>query len=1786
MFLRRYILLLLTLLSLGLQAQQYPVDVQVFVTPPYPQSLRGYADTFEQKIQAHFLLKDLSTGGRPFVLRFSLEDFQGQVIAQTPDYITPYLVNLSPGVRRTLTNIDFKTLLRYENLYGINEATYNGLLPEGTYFIGLSLYDVATGRPVSNKGRAMIQVRRYSPPVLTMPQKGEVFTKKNAFQNILFQWMPRDIAPFMQYEFTLKEVWDLALVPEEAFMSGRLVYQTKTNAPALQYTNMMPILLENKRYVWQVRALTNNPANPNEQSYFRNNGNSETFYFDLVSNCEAPRMLTAMTESTSAQLRWSAQAMMPNQEYPYKVMYREKGKSWKSQKVSMPYAKVIGLKRGRTYIYKVGVACGLNAANNTSVFGEDSYVYSTEQEFTTTEQIDEKSQVQCGVKPEIRIKNTEPLQDNLYPNTTFRAGDFPVTVLNATGSNGIYSGEGYVKVPYLQDTKIKVVFNGIKLNTERQLIDGKLVTTYDETERNVQFIQEGIGEVFGDKGKKDQKMPFEVAEVQVDSITGRITITGKVDPKTGIAPKVTLPKGKDYVITDSQGKVYQLDESGKVTAKGTREQGTQLAQQAGKGDSKNPPISNKHFKVEWLFNDELANDTNGEIPYKALVKGKTSSFELRIQPADTTKYDFFFHTENGVKVEAESKGEGLYKITRKGAFDFAQEELWVVAKEKKDKKGKKEELIGKCILVHLSPKEVNVALVPTQSGQNLQEAIAKVQQIYEKVGVTLHITTEKPFDISDQLKNGTLPTENEFGDLSTYSPEQNAVIAKFATNRKPKDNTYYIFLVNDGTGNHGYMRLGGQYGFVYSTNARTIAHELGHGIFKLEHPFKGKNADKGKTTALMDYNEGQDFFYRDWKQINDPKVKLYAFQKQSEGELEDGKVIIAGNTDENSNKFDIENSCNRFFIGNKIAHFSSEEIKKINELSITESGHLQYVTDVEGKTYILTQYVETETDKGEKKIKRRGAFGRLVCLDCIDKVFQGAKKTEGTIENEATIEFIDKTKVYSNINKKYIIATFASREECTEGKKILVREGNTYICKTLSKRDCSLNKGLNIGNGNGNGGTVYSLIADEKLSKNLAEKLYSIVAKNTKNTITGENHHLNTRILLSHKNILENTAKIAVHNENGKAQLYVGNEKVAINPDEIVFWIEYDGSNKKISVKEVVVGDNFDQNLRKTLKQWDEKFQYEQASFFGKLFYIGKDLTDFGFTAAYDLFDMLGSGIGKLKIPESVWDCKASNYNPIYAEVFSYLNLSGYVNLITEQIAGEESNLSKAQKEASQANFALFCGMYNGLIDVVKTVPDLGKLLSSFGSSKGRENNSKFVQQLENIEVTDDNGNVIYGKGLGFGKLWFLFKEGISDQFSKDNPCKKNEFIGSIAGPIIVLCFGDVAASESVLAKIGSTSLKALQFCNRIGDPLRYIGISIRYVKNASGKLLIVFRNATGKVAERLESGLYRVRVLVNNTERFEDVSEDVAEELFNGRTAPIGGDTNARLAHTAEDIAEDTAEKTAKEVAEEYAKSERLLRESVNNSEASNALFNNKNAVNALTKARNNPILKKLGFTDEILASLRASGKGEFSYEKILDKLLSIAKKIEDNPNTTLEDFYEKVIYKLNMNSKATNSQRIGAEGVLKAVDDEFDNLLKGKIVRFEKQVDNARSTKKLSAEDLTVEIEALDGSRKTLFRVEVKNCQDCVTAKVIKEQFIERDLFNATDISQIKWRIYGQNFTKQHFEKFLKENKEAIKKLGKEKISKLLKENKMDLKMTIENYTDKLINELIEKNYVQIFL
>ena len=78
------------------------------------------------------------------------------------------------------------------------------------------------------------------------------------------------------------------------------------------------------------------------------------------------------------------------------------------------------------------------------------------------------------------------------------------------------------------------------------------------------------------------------------------------------------------------------------------------------------------------------------------------------------------------------------------------------------------------------------------------------------------------------------------------------------------------------------MALGGQFGFVFDQTERTLAHELGHGIFKLAHPFKKKQ--QGDVPSLMDYTSDEDLLFADWKQINDPAFKVGIFQGQSEGE--------------------------------------------------------------------------------------------------------------------------------------------------------------------------------------------------------------------------------------------------------------------------------------------------------------------------------------------------------------------------------------------------------------------------------------------------------------------------------------------------------------------------------------------------------------------------------------------------------------------------------------------------------------------------------------------------------------------------------------------------------------------------------------------------------------------------------------------------------------------------------------------------------------------------------------
>ena len=92
---------------------------------------------------------------------------------------------------------------------------------------------------------------------------------------------------------------------------------------------------------------------------------------------------------------------------------------------------------------------------------------------------------ECGTPPENgSISNQEHLPI-LGVNDVFTVGDFPVTVKEANGSNGVHSGWGYVTYPFLGDTRISVGFNNVSINTDYLLFKGVVETDYHPDWANV-----------------------------------------------------------------------------------------------------------------------------------------------------------------------------------------------------------------------------------------------------------------------------------------------------------------------------------------------------------------------------------------------------------------------------------------------------------------------------------------------------------------------------------------------------------------------------------------------------------------------------------------------------------------------------------------------------------------------------------------------------------------------------------------------------------------------------------------------------------------------------------------------------------------------------------------------------------------------------------------------------------------------------------------------------------------------------------------------------------------------------------------------------------------------------------------------------------------------------------------------------------------------------------------------------------------------------------------------------
>jgi len=157
----------------------------------------------------------------------------------------------------------------------------------------------------------------------------------------------------------------------------------------------------------------------------------------------------------------------------------------------------------------------------------------------------------------------------------------------------------------------------------------------------------------------------------------------------------------------------------------------------------------------------------------------------------------------------------------------------------------------------------NVRIVPLQnnfSSLNQRDIQNFLDSVYRQAVVSWNVTLEPPFTESGH--RGRLGLARD--PYSNFSSDMNRIISTYRNHRGVVNETYYIFVVSDieDFRNYqvlGYMPLNSNFGFVAYDNIssermlRTIAHELGHGTFRLRHTFSEFPAmTRGMTDNLMD----------------------------------------------------------------------------------------------------------------------------------------------------------------------------------------------------------------------------------------------------------------------------------------------------------------------------------------------------------------------------------------------------------------------------------------------------------------------------------------------------------------------------------------------------------------------------------------------------------------------------------------------------------------------------------------------------------------------------------------------------------------------------------------------------------------------------------------------------------------------------------------------------------------------------------------------------------------------
>ena len=1384
----RLLVLLLTL-SLGvggqLFGQYYPVHATVQWPSPQSPHLVDYYSGSRDRLIITLHNRDLQ---QPLLLaRLRLQIKSNGFLAQTREELSYPQLELMAGVPTRLTATDLMPYLRPESLL-INGRLRNGQFPTGFTEISVQVVDYYSQQVLSSWHTARAYLDSKQPPMLNLPQRDEQVAYRDPLF-IRFQWYPRHQGlSGTEYEFVLKELPDNGAAPQAAFAYGNEIYRTRTRHTTLNYTHLEPILLPNRRYAWQVQAIARDGVD--ELGLFEHGGFSEIYWFTLNENCPVPTGLKADPRYAKVDFSWNRVVgatgyMLACRPKTSKDIYE-----WSEVQSYGERMTLAQLKPGWTYEWRVGTLCT-----------GDKPIYSAIQEVTLP-----KSNVDllrdCGKEPPRPNLSPDPALDIQVGDTVTIGGDYPMVITQLQGlGDGWYSGRGTTRLSSIIELpRVALRFDRLRINIEKCQIDGLVEAIYADQPGGIADLDK-----IDDGGKRVQPSKLRIRERKVDFALGDMPEMS-FDPETGELEvtdaegkpqriKLDLPEGGasasafPMIITDSKGDSYQLspDESSEVSSSGAS---------SGTSSTEGRVGTKQGLKVERV-------ERIGSFDASRLAHGIDT---VRFEPSAQARYAFDSGTESwyqrSVKLDEYYKpfAKGYiapWKLIPTGEQDIVaaryegkktialsrvrfatspnspalpaelheESKTWSLKLPGTDAQSSYDvyaiyegQVIGKLRVVSYPKQSYRVRLVSVNGQRvgDVSELSQHLNKIYQQVGVEFRLAETDAFQA--ELSNGHI--RQDLKKLRDSYEEQHPL---------GKDEVCVFVLSSELSKSskledvEGLMPRKSRFGYIFTGNspngkslARTLAHELGHGLFTLQHSFDdeyGGKQSQDKTANLMDYTVGATKLVAfQWNIISNP-APFTALDREKDAQIREAGAIWMTPDWE---PFICDVSDHILSRNKEIPHGSIGGIKYKGQIYEYSSALKTYV-NAEGGQLAITKPTSGDSiylvnrDRGECGSVYRGAWAYVRSVRNIN------------FSDSVSLRYVGPLQCFSLPNPDRVV-------EGGETVMYFIGESSGYKDKVLD--------------------LLYKELANKEDRNQLTQSRFS--------------GHVCLVVTTQGENLAGN-------------KTFADLQKSYHNVVSIQIKIEEDGTVSLVNLF-----------TSKPLNQDGSGLDIERIKGL-----IQKEPWYIQAIILYELSDLLDKGIQHLKISEDIWACTGSP--SIYKKLIGYV-----LDIFSSLVLPNNIELS------DEAKFAFLCGFWDGIVDVVQSVPQLTKLMLCAFHSDCIDNASNQWTSFKEATIEDEQGVLICAADQYWCKAYEILAPAFKELVADD--CKTAHTVGAIVGPSVAMMLGDAPAGAAVLSRLGSVGkglwqmLQALKFCDRITDITTYLGkplrTAIKFIRNrGTGRL-------------------------------------------------------------------------------------------------------------------------------------------------------------------------------------------------------------------------------------------------------------------------------------------------------------------------------------------------------------